>query len=202
MVIQRIVFNKTAKIRAENEEIIVRFSNLCEILFDARNSYELWWVYLKEKGRKENFQVFLEYVAVFETMGYSSISNLIVNLYKLYDKQKSVYSILDLLKDIEKRNLLSKAEKKIVDKNLDFSLDVWAKVLKLRHNLFAHRNKDLTVKQIYDRAGVTPNNLRDMTKHTLELLNCIAPKLCESKRKFHRGVIKDFLRLLKKLKNG
>ncbi len=192
-----IVFNERARFKAENEMLINNFEILNRILFDARNFYEIWFGYLRTKSKSKYFITFLKYKDFFETIGYSCITSLTIDLFKLYDSGQESYSILHLINDINERSLLSSTDKRNIRIKKKQAIIIWGKVKELRHKLFAHRDKNLTLKEIYAIANITPNDFRDLTQYTLEILNYIAPVLHKNKIRFRREVRNDAVNLLR-----
>lgn len=194
-----IVFTERARFKAENKVLIEHFQTLNQILFDTRNFYELWWTYLKLKSKKAYFPKFLQYKEFFETVGGACINGLVVNLFKLYDESKESYSIRHLINDLKENHILDSLDKDFIRINKKKSEKIWKKVKVLRHKLFAHRHRDLTIEEIYDIAKITPNNFRSMIDYTLKILNHIAPVLHESKKEFYKDARRDFFKLFRKL---
>lgn len=192
-----IVFNKRARFMAENEMLIKKFEILNQILSDARNSYEIWWGYLRTKNNSKYLVKFLKYKVFFESIGNSSITSLVINSFKLYDTGRNSYSIPHLINDINKKRLLSITDNENIREKKRKAIIIWKKVEQLRHKLFAHRDKNLTVAEIYNIAHITPNHFRDLIQYTLEILNYIAPVLHKNKIRFRREARKCLVKLLR-----
>jgi hypothetical protein len=65
----------------------------------------------------------------------------------------------------------------VAREQLEKSADVALKVLKLRHNLYAHRSGKLTVADIFALAKITPNELRFLVGRASAIVRIIADHL-------------------------
>jgi hypothetical protein len=101
-------------------------------------------------------------------------------------------SIKKVLQDAHRLAVLSADELKKLEADLSTSIPVAEKVKLLRSNLYAHRVRYRSVKEIYDEAGITPNQIRDLVTVTFSIANAIAFKLGSQDWKLESATLSGF----------
>jgi len=184
------------------DKFLNNLEKLYRITFDARSNYEIWWIYISKEGRKSYLKIYRHFKEFFETTGYAHISMITVSLYKLFETIDDTVNFKNIIKQAQELGIITDVDLETLKPTLDKAKNIWIKVNQLRSYLFAHRVKDLTVEEIYDKAKITPNQIRDLTDLSLEILNFIAVKAGKKERKFEDWTIRDTYRLLETLKNS
>jgi hypothetical protein len=72
----------------------------------------------------------------------------------------------------------------------------------LRNKVFGHRSKARSVSEVFDEAGVTPNELRDLAEVTRTLLNTATLAWKDTAHAFNLSSRNDALRMLQDLKEA
>ncbi len=184
------------------ENFIKNLDELFQIIFDARANYEIWWIYISKEGRKEYFKIFLHYKEFFETSGYAYISMVAVSLYKLFETRDDTVNFKNIMNDALRLNIVDDADIQKLTPTIEKAKTIWIKINQLRSYLFAHRAKELTVEEIYKNANITPDEIKELTDLSLEILNYIALKAGQKERKFEGFTLRDTHRLFKTLMNS
>jgi len=164
-------------------------------------NYEIWWVYKSKDTRPRYIDVMNKYGLFFQTSIHAHFVALLVALYRLYETRDDTFNIPSLLK-------MLRDESRLPDATLDFLEDIyrnkarplWIKVNILRNKAFGHRSVAHTVKEVFEEAGVTPNELRDLLEVTKKLLNELTYSWNKRVHAFNLGSREDTLRLLDDLK--
>ncbi len=184
------------------EKLLKNLDELFRIIFDARSNYEIWWIYVSKEGRDEYFKVFLHYKEFFETSAYAHISMVAVSLYKLFETRDDTVNFKNIINDALGLKIVDDADMQKLNPAIEKAKTIWIKINQLRSYLFAHRAKELTVKEIYNNANLTPDQIKELTELSLEILNYVAVKAGQKERKFESFTLRDTHRLLKTLKNS
>ena len=176
-------------------------SELRHTITVAGLNYEIWWVYKSKDTRPVYVEVMNRYGLFFQTSIHAHFVALLVALYRLYETRDDTFNIPSLLK-------ILKAEARLPDATLDLLEGIykdevkplWIKVNILRNKAFGHRSVAHTVEEVFQEAGVTPNELRDLVEATKKLLNELTHAWDKSVHAFNLGSRDDTLRLLEDLK--
>lgn len=182
------------------EGFIENLEDLFKILFEAYSNYEIWWIHVNKDDRSKYFFTKLRYKDFFETVAYANITAMIIALYKLFDKNKKSLSLRKIIRDAQKLKIIEEAGVNTLNRSVEKVDSIWSKVMILRSNLFAHRSDTLTVNEIYKKAKITPNQMKELMEVALEILNSICLKTDKSKRRFEDFVARDTYNVLNALK--
>jgi hypothetical protein len=68
---------------------------------------------------------------------------------------------------------------------LSWACGLVPKVAILRNNLFSHRSAKLSYKEVFEKASITPNQLRDLTDAGLRVTNILLTARGLQERSFH-----------------
>jgi hypothetical protein len=77
---------------------------------------------------------------------------------------------------------------------------LWVKVSILRNKAFGHRSVAHTVAEVFQEAGVSPNDLKELVERTKVLLNALTHSWDRSVHAFNLGAQDDLIRLLTDIK--
>jgi len=169
-------------------------------LFDARRGYEAWLVCVGQEYQKKYPRFYSQHKNFLKYSGTAYFSNMIVNLYKLYDSRSDnegkPLSIPILINDAKKSGLVSNDNLEKIKNKKKKAEEVWKKVKILRNNLIAHRCRSLTSNFIYRCAKIRLYELEQATDLNLWILNTICSGLGFKKRYFDVQFFKDMIRIL------
>jgi hypothetical protein len=76
----------------------------------------------------------------------------------------------------------------------------WVKISILRNEGFGHRSLDLATDAVFAKAGVTPNEFKELVERTKTMLNELTGALRDSTHAFNLSATRDTLRMLDDLK--
>jgi len=105
-----------------------------------------------------------------------------------------------LVEELHKSALIPKAALDQVQVKYDLAKPLWQKVSVLRNEAFAHRPSEQSITSAFKKAGITPNNLRDLVKCTKELINEITHALDRTVHSFNLSATHDTLSMLEDLR--
>jgi len=76
---------------------------------------------------------------------------------------------------------------------------LWTKVAVLRNSIFGHRSSTLDYEGIWKKAGVTPNQFKELIDESKKILNEITVLYNKSGHAFNLSVTQNFVGLLEEL---
>ena len=174
-------------------------TDLANTIESASLHFDIWWVY--KKSRAKYVDTLNNYLNFFQTSLQAHFMSIVVELYKLFETRKDSINFSGLIKLIEKNNLLEPdtlsktlSDKKVIE-------DLWKKIAILRSELFAHTRIDLSYNEIFKKAEITPNQIRDLIEKSKNLLNQISESLDKNSYPFELKATEDTVRILENLKN-
>ena len=169
-------------------------------------NYEIWWVYKSEDTRAKYVNAMNRYSMFFQMSIHAHFVTLLVELYRLYETRKDTYNIPTLIKKLRKQGRIdSETLKSLEDIYINEAKPLWVKVNILRNKAFGHRSRAHTVEQVFQEAGVTPNELQKLVEKTKKFINKLTLAWDKSTHAFNLGARSDTLRLLsdiEALRNG
>jgi hypothetical protein len=86
-------------------------------------------------------------------------------------KSSDTISLLHLVPEMKEAGQLTHQDGAAVDALLDEAKSVADKVRTLRHKAFAHRDARISYDDVFEMAGVTAADLRDLTDRALKIAN-------------------------------
>jgi hypothetical protein len=131
----------------------------------AWRNYEIWWVYKSTDTRPKYDETMMKYPLFFQTGIHAHFVGPLVALYALYEKRADTYNIPAFIKLIMNSGAVSGDALDEVNTIYRRTQPLWKKVSILRNKAFGHRSRAHTVPEVFQEAGVTPNELRDCVVH-------------------------------------
>lgn len=172
----------------------VNLEELFDIIKDAHEAYEIWWLLVSLEGRKQYAKVMFNYRYFFECIARSTLTLIIISLYKLYDKEDKL-SLTTMLKGLE----LDLSSNKKLSNRISEAKILWKKICILRHNLLAHRSIKLTRQEIYKKADLKPNQIKRLIRVSEIILNNLWAISKNSHKQLNEYVYLDAHHVLEKL---
>lgn len=147
---------------------------LHHMLVYAAVDYEIWHV-LKAKEYRDRFlTTMLEHTDYFLAAARAHHVATIVGIYGMYETRHDTFSVPSLLKAIGKLPHVSNEIHDELDERKAKAKEIWIKVSKVRNLVFGHKSSKYTTEQVYQIAGLTADDLKDILDQTNELLNFAA----------------------------
>jgi hypothetical protein len=188
-------------LKTESTDIDRYISEIRHTITVAGLNYEIWWVYRSKDTRPEYVEVMNRYGLFFQTSIHAHFVALLVELYRLYETRADTFNVPSLLKILRaEARLPSETMEALEDIYKNEAKPLWTKVNILRNKAFGHRSVSHTIEEVFQKAGVTPNELRDLVEATKKLLNKLTNAYDNSGYAFNLGSREDTLRLLDDLK--
>jgi len=166
----------------------------------AALNYDIWRAYTSEDCRPLYVQTMNSYSPFFQTSLHAHFVALLVALYRLYEKRTDTFNIPFVLRTLKERKALPEDTLESLDRIYEKAKPLWVKVNILRNKAFGHRSSAHTVEGVFKKAGITPNQLRELAELTKELLNELTQAWDKSTYLFDLDAREATFRLLQDLK--
>ena len=136
-------------------------------------NYDVWWLFKERESRQKYTTTMNKYLMFFTTAIHAHFVALIIALYRLYENKDNTINIPQLLQLIEEHHPFSAKNETEINEIYNKAKPLWVKVAILRNCAFAHRANKLSVSDVFKKANVTPDELRDLWEITKQLINKI-----------------------------
>jgi hypothetical protein len=141
--------------------LIERINTAAQLAIRIRAFYDIWWIYIGMDTRPLYLSTMDEFSEYFRFDEHALRSAIITHVFMLYDPNRRTVGLKHLLDEVEashrKSTPLSEARNLV-----DGALPTAKSITDLRHNLFAHRSATHREKDVFTRAGIKPDRIRDL----------------------------------------
>jgi len=186
--------NKENKITLKSELDILE-----QVARRARVYFDLWWICEGYETRSKNLQAMNRYPEFFRFDSHAHEMTYIMYLCQIFENNSKTLNITNVIKQA-KAQKLSEGQITNAEQALCEAKPIYKKLLIIRHNLFAHRNISLSYKSAFEKANITPNEIRNLTELGLKAVNSLLVALGQNKRVFSELPGKDLSKLLENIK--
>ena len=165
----------------------------------ATLNYEIWWVYKSEETRPRYVDTMNRYNMFFRVSIHAHFVALLMALYRIYETRRDTYNLPTCLKLLRKQEVLESAHLDELDGLYQDAKPLWVKVSFLRNEVFGHRALNLDIGDVFEKAAITPNELKTLIEKTEALMNGFSHAVDNSVHAFNTGAREDTIRLLEDL---
>jgi hypothetical protein len=160
-----------AKLKRNFEQDLNRVK---DALVAASEHYNIWWIYKNEDDRPKYVNVMNRYLGFFRTSISAQFTALLLTLSKALEKgTDSNISLHVLVKSAEKNNLIELSALQEIKNELNSLDGLFEKVRTLRNKHFAHLQNNLNAREVFNRAGISPNDLKKLIDLSIDILKSI-----------------------------
>ena len=177
-------------------EYETQIKELQDAITIASLNYDVWWVLRGKETRPKYVDVMNKYNLYFQAAIGAHFAALVLALYRLYETRRDTHNIPEFLAGLKKDAVLKIEDLESLHAQYAIAKPLWVKVSILRNNVYGHRALDLDIENAYEKAGVTPNDFRDLVAQTKALLNNLTSKLRDSQHAFNLSATRDTVNLL------
>lgn len=146
---------------------------LLEIIKDAHSNYSLWRKFNVAKLDPEKLDTMNRYVLFWKSSIRSYLLTLIISLYKLYDRNPKTKNFNKLLGLARKEGAFPKTDLRKLEVMFSRAKMIWEKVRILRNDSFAHLRYNLDDEELWKKADLSPNELKELIDISLEMFNIV-----------------------------
>src|SRR3989338_1677601 len=172
---------------------------LHQIVAMAELNYEVWWVYNSKETLSKYINIMNSYPDFFLTSNHAHFVAYVVELYKLYEKGKDNKNIPGLLELLKEEKKMTNQDIKELENICQEARPLWEKINVLRSETFAHRSRKLGIKEVFRKARISPNEIKQLINLSKEIFGKIVEKSNRYISFFSLDVTADTEQLLKDL---
>src|SRR5438552_409769 len=172
---------------------------MAQLILRARAHYDVWWIYEGADTRPDHTDVLNQYVEFFRFDSHAHLVSMVMYLSQLLESRPDTLNLPTVVKEAADAGVNAAA----VDKAktaLAQSAHISSKVAILRNNLFGHRSAKISYQEVFEKAAVTPNQLRDFTVLGLEVVNPLLEARGKLTWEFRSGTADHTVAMLKALR--
>ena len=166
----------------------------------ANLNYEIWWLYKEKESRKRFVDTFNSYPLFFQTSLHAHFLAMIVALYRLFETRTDTINMPQLLNLIKEMETIPVGKIQKFEREFQEIKPLWIKISILRNHQFGHRSNALEHDAIWERANVTPNEIKTLIVNSKRILNEMSHAWDKSSHAFNLSATEDTLQLLEDLK--
>jgi len=137
-------------------------------------NYQIWWLLRGEGNRERHIKTLNKYVSFFRVSIHAHFVAFLMASYKLHETNKKVVGVKYLSQLLGE--MPDNKEKKELIKRLDHvaTKQIWKKISILRNEYFAHSKRGRSYTDVFAKAKVTPNELKEFLISFEAILNEVA----------------------------
>lgn len=160
------------------------FDLVGHIAVRARVFLDIWWVYDGKPSREKHLETMNRFSEFYRFEPHAHFVAMVMYLSQLFESRDETLNLPSLLKNARSVGVLKSASEQgfLI---LDSVKPLVSKVMILRSNLFAHRNAKLSYKEVFDKAKVTQDQLRELSKAALHIANLLGIAAGINEKLFH-----------------
>ncbi|HVR98241.1 MAG TPA: hypothetical protein VMW27_16610 [Thermoanaerobaculia bacterium] len=176
-------------------------STLTQITIRARLHWDIWWAYEGEDESPKALPTMNRYSEFFRFDIHAHLTAMIIASYQLYEVKRTTHNLGVLVKRAGSEPGVPATYFHVASNLLRESEPLAAKVRILRNNAFGHRSLALGYEDAFEKAAITPFQLRDLTKTALDIVNQFHRALGDTDCDFNDAAIEHLRRLLDNLRD-
>lgn len=160
------------------------FDLVGHIAVRARVFLDIWWIYDGKPSREKHLETMNRFSEFYRFEPHAHFVAMVMYLSQLFESRDKTLNLPSLLENARSIGILKSAG----DQGfliLDSVKPLISKVTILRSNLFAHRNAKLSYEEVFDKAKVTPDQLRELSKAALRIANLLGNAADIKEKFFH-----------------
>jgi AbiU2 len=174
-----------------------RLERAAHLIVRSRIFFEIWFYFEGKDTRPAIIDTMQRFSEFFRYDSEAHFVSFIIHIAALFDKPRNTISLPHLVR--EARRSIGMADAREIDALLDQATPLANKVTILRNEVFAHRSADTSYDDVFQKAAVTANELRDLTDLSLKILNRLARARGCAKHSFNPLPLKHAAAMLKTL---
>ena len=176
-------------------------SALTQITIRARLHWDIWWAYEGEDEHLKFLPTMNRYSEFFRFDIHAHLTALIIASYQLYEVKRTTHNLGVLVKRASSEPGILPSYVQAASNLLREAEPLAARVRILRNNAFGHRSLALGYNDAFEKAAITPFQLRDLTKTALDIVNQLHCALGEAERDFNELSVEHLRHLLNNLRD-
>jgi AbiU2 len=148
-----------------------RLDRIGQHILRARLFLDLWFYFEERDSRRRIIETMQDYNEFFRFTPHAYLVAYVIYMAGVFDKRRDTISFAPLIREVKAAGHLKGHDAAIVDALLVEAKPIAEKVRILRHEAFAHRSADISYNDVFKRAAVKPDQLRELTDIALKIAN-------------------------------
>ena len=150
-----------------------RLERIGQHILRARLFLDLWFYFEGPDTRPKIFKIMEEFNEFFRFTPHAYFLAYVIYIAGAFDKRRGTISLWFLVPEVKKEGGINSQSAATIDALLAEAKALADRVGILRHEAFAHRSESVTYDDVFKKAGITPNQLRDLTDIALKIVNSL-----------------------------
>ncbi len=167
---------------------------------EAVLNYEIWWAFRSPDRPAHHHDVMNRYPLLFRTAINAHFVAMLLPLYRLFETRRDSHNLPQLLKRLEGNGQISPQRLSEFRAQYGALKPIWIKIQSLRNYVFGHRSAKVEIDEVFEKARITPSEIRDFINDVQILLNRISADLDDSYESFHTHSGEEAVQMLEDLK--
>jgi hypothetical protein len=134
-----------------------------------------------------NWRVQNTYIPYFQTAVSAHFASMVMAFYCLYETNPKSTNIPGVLRQLRATSRLPEVDLDQLDKTQADLKHLWVKISVLRNKVFGHREREITIDDVFKQAGLRPNDFETLFDETARLLNEVTRALFKSAHALNLG---------------
>lgn len=173
---------------------------ISQVVARARIYFDIWWVYEGAATKQAYLGTMNEYSEFFRFDSHAHFVSMVLYLGQLFETRHDTLNLASMVKEAEQSAETSHDEVVAAAGEFAAAKVLATKVTILRSNLFAHRSSSLSYADVFRKAEITPDQLRELTEAALAVINRLRRAVGKEDKSFHALSREDVVDVLETLK--
>ena len=162
-------------------------------------NFDIWWCFREKENWDKYLSLFRRYPLYFRTSRQSHFRSTIIILYRLFENKSNTINFPHFLKAISGKNLLKDSDIQNIQNLIEEAKPTWKKIAKIRSGVSAHLSNKCDTDEIFQKAKINPNQIKDLIEQSKNIYNSLATHLGFSEKSFIWSATRTTKQLLDKL---
>lgn len=152
------------------DKIRIHLDEIRQSLHTAKCGFEMWWVLCGEETRPIYVKLMNVYNQCFRAFIGTTFDSAIIALYKVLESGNKTSNINKLLKILEKSSEFDSSELENYRTKLKKHSEIIKGIKVLRNNVVGHSSDKLLYEEVYKRADIKPNLVRQLINELIDII--------------------------------
>ncbi|MCP3957381.1 MAG: hypothetical protein GY719_05975 [bacterium] len=170
-----------------------------QLVTRARIYFDIWWLYEGADTRPKYLEAMNKFPEFFRFDSHAHFVALVMYLSQLTESRHNTLNLCALVREAKDSGLIPASEIASAEADLQAVRRIASGVATLRSNLFAHRSAKISYEEAFQKAAISPDQLRDLTETALDVVNTLRRSSSLEERIFHTDSAEHAEALLKSI---
>ena len=134
----------------------------------------MWWLYESSDSRPQIIDAIRRFPEFFRFDSHAQLLSAVSHLAMLFESRSDTINFEALINDARTNNLIDQDNLTVAEGKLRSIAPLRSKVAILRSNVFSHRSGSLSYDDVFEKAVITPFELRDLTDISLQISDILS----------------------------